>query len=45
MHHPKADKDQLYLARSEGRKSLIQIEVTYKTTAIELHKYLQTTKD
>ena len=44
MHHPKADKDRLYLPRSEGRKSLIQIELTHKT-AIGLHKYLQTTKD
>ena len=45
MHHPKADKDRLYLPRSEGGRSLIQTELTYKTTTIGLHKYLQTTKD
>ena len=26
MHHPKTDKDHLYLPRSEGGRSLIQIE-------------------
>ena len=45
VHHPKADKDRLYLPRSEGGRSLIQTELTYKTTTIGLHKYLQTTKD
>ena len=45
MHYPKADKDQLYLPRCEGGRCLIQTELTYKTTAIGLHKYLQTTKD
>ena len=45
MHHPKADKDRLHLPRSEGGRSLIQTELTYKTTATGLHKYLQTTKD
>ena len=45
MYHPKTDKDRLYLPRSEGGKSLIQTELTYKTTTIGLHKYLQTTKD
>ena len=45
MHHPKAVKDRLYLPRSEGGRSLIQTELTYKATTIGLHKYLQTTKD
>ena len=45
LHHPKADKDRLYLPRSVGGRSLIQTELTYKTTAIGLQKYLQTTKD
>ena len=45
MHHPKADKDRLYLPRSEGGRSLIQTELTYKTATIGLHKYLQATKD
>ena len=45
LHHPKAEKDRLYLPRSVGGRSLIQTELTYKTTTIGLHKYLQTTKD
>ena len=44
MHHPKADKGRLYLPRSKGDRSLIQTELTYKTTTIGLHKYLQTSK-
>ena len=43
MHHPKADKDRLYLPRSDGGRSLLQTELTYKTTTIGLQKYLQTT--
>ena len=45
MHHPKADKDRLYLPKFEWRRSLIQTELTYKTTTIGLNKYLQRTKD
>ena len=45
MRHPKADKERLYLPRSERDRGLIQIELTYKTATIGLHKYLQTTKD
>ena len=44
-HHPKADKDRLYLPRSAGDRSLLQTDLTYKTTTIGLQKYLQTTKD
>ena len=43
-HHSKADKDGLYLSRTEGSRSFIQTELIYKTTTIGLHKYLQTTK-
>ena len=45
MHYPKADKDRLYLPRSEWGRYLIQTELTYKATTIGLQKYLQTTKD
>ena len=45
MHHPNADKDWLYLPRSEGDRSLIQTELTDKATTIGRHKYLQTKKD
>ena len=45
MHHPKADKDRLYLPGSEGDRSLLQTELTYKTTTIGLqniYKQLRT---
>ena len=41
MHHSKTDKGRLYLPRSEGGRSVIQIELAYKTTTQDL----QTTKD
>ena len=45
MHHQKVNKDRLHLPRAERGRSLLQIELTYKTTAIGLHKYLETTKE
>ena len=45
MHHPKDNKAQLYLTRTEGGRSLIQTKITYKKITIGLHKYLQTTKE
>ena len=45
MHHPKSDVDKLYLRRTEGGRGLIQLELSYKTTTIDLHKYLQETQD
>ena len=45
MHHPKSDVDKLYLCRTEGGRGLIQLELSYKTTTIGLHKYLQETHD
>ena len=45
MHHPKADKNQLYLPKSEGGRSPIQTELRYKTITVGLHKDLQRTKD
>ena len=45
IHHPKGDKDRLYLPRSEEGRSLIKTELTDKTITIVLHKYLQTTND
>ena len=45
MHHPKSDVDKLYLRRTEGGRGLIQLELSYKTTTIGLHKYLQETQD
>ena len=39
MHHTKAGKDRMYINRSEGGRSLMQLETTYKLT-IELDTYL-----
>ena len=40
MHHPKADKDRMYVNRSEGGRGLIQLETTYKVTTVGLDIYL-----
>ena len=45
MHHPKSDIDRLYLPRTEGDRELMQQELSYKSTTIDLAKYLQETKD
>ena len=45
MHHPKADKDRLYLPRKSGGRGLIQIERTFKTTTIGLNAYINSTRD
>lgn len=45
MHHPKSDVDRLFLARTEGDRGLIQLELFYKTTTIGLDNYLQETQD
>ena len=45
VHHPKVDNDRLYLPRCERGRSLIKVELTYKTTAVELQRYLQATND
>ena len=39
MHHPKANKDRLYLPECEGGRSLIQIKLKHKTTVTGLHNY------
>ena len=45
MHHPKADKDRLYLPRKSGERGLIQIERSYKTITIGLNAYIDKTED
>ena len=45
MHHPKADKDRIYLPRCDGGRGLIQLELAFKTTTISLSRYLATTED
>ena len=36
MHHPKADIHRLYLQRSNGGRSLTQLELSYKTSTIDI---------
>ena len=45
IHHPKADMDRLYIPRKEGRRGLVQLEITYKTTTIDLNTYLNNKDD
>ena len=40
MHHPKADIDRLYLPRGNGGRGLTQLELSYKTLAIGVFRYL-----
>ena len=47
VHHLKADVDRIYIPRKEGGRSLIQLEMSLKTTTIGLDThctYLQETK-
>ena len=45
MHHPKAVVDRLYIPRKEGGRGVTKLELSYKTSAINQHKYLTTTTD
>lgn len=45
MHHSKADVNRLCLLREEGRRGLVQIELTYKVTTAGLETYLRVSKD
>ena len=45
MHHPKADVDRLYIPRKEGGRGMIQLELSLKTTTIDLQKYLEASRD
>ena len=45
MHHPTSDVDRMYLPKSLGGRSLIQIETTYKKTTIGVATYLEKTDD
>ena len=45
MHHPKADVSRMYIPRKEGRRGMINLEMTYKTTTIGLNSYLESSED
>ena len=42
MHHPKADRDRLYVKRKEGERGLVQVEAAYKAEIINIAEYLNT---
>ena len=37
MHHPRVDLERLFIKRENGRRSVIQLELTYKTNTIRLN--------
>ena len=45
MHHPKADVSRMYIPRKEGRRGMINLEMTYKTTTVGLNSYLESSED
>ena len=45
MHHPRADVDRLYVPRTSGGRGLVQLQLAYKTTTIDLNAYLKHTDD
>ena len=45
MHHPKSDVDRLYVPRNQRDRGMIQLEMSYKTTAIGLAEYLDNSDD
>ena len=45
MHHPKADVNRTYVARKKGGRTIINLEMCFKTTAIGLNTYLLPSDD
>ena len=39
--HPKSDVDRIYIARKEGGRGLIEIEIAYKVAIVGLNHYLE----
>jgi len=42
LHHPKPDRDRLYVKRKEGGRGLVQNEPAYKAEIINIAEYLNT---
>jgi tetrahydromethanopterin S-methyltransferase subunit F len=40
IHHPKADRDWLYVKRKEGGRGLVQVEAAYKAEIINIAEYI-----
>ena len=45
MHHPKANVNRMYIPRKEGGRGMINLEMTYKTTTIDLNSCLESSED
>lgn len=45
MHHPKADRRRMHISRKEEGQGMTNLEMTYKTTAIGLISYFQSSGD
>ena len=45
MHHPKADVSRMYMPRNEGRRGMMNLEMTYKTMIVGLNSYLESSED
>ena len=45
MHHPKSDVNRSYLPRKKGGRGLVQLELSQKTSVIEMGTYLNNAND
>ena len=45
MHHPKSDLNRSYLPRKKGGRELVQLELSQKTSVIEMDTYLNNAND
>jgi len=45
QHHPKADKDRLYVPRKQGGRGLMQLEEAYAVEITKLVEYVHSTED
>ena len=41
MHHPKVDVNRMYVPIPEGGRGMINLEMCFKTTTIDLNSYLE----
>lgn len=45
MHHPKVNVNRMYVPRQEGGREMINLEICFKTAAIDLNAYLESSDD
>ena len=41
MHHPKVDVNRMYVSIPEGGRGMINLDMCFKTTTIDLSSYLE----